>query len=143
MHLARDGETSGDESLSSNFQLLPGAGEPSALGPKEMSPYCCLWLGLQERGDEGTRRQWVRWLSRAPFIMARPCGLALRGGLTQGPGLWTPAEALLWGLERGAGSCNPGIVVDDGFVCLPDSLVLEKECRITAAELWCSLLRPL
>lgn len=37
MHLARDGETSSDESLSSNFQLLPGAGESSILGPEESS----------------------------------------------------------------------------------------------------------
>lgn len=125
MHLAWDGETSGDESLSSNFQLLPGAGEPSALGPEEMSPHCCLWLGLQEHGDEGTMKQWVRWLSRASFIM-RPCGLALWGVLSQGPGLWTLPEVLLWGLGRELGSYSPGIVVDeDDFVCLPDFLVLE------------------
>lgn len=88
MHLAQDGETSSDESLSSNFQLLPGAGEPSALGPEEMSPHCCLWLRLQELEDE-TRRQWVRWLSRASFI-TKPCGLALQGALHQGPGVADP-----------------------------------------------------
>lgn len=70
-------------------------------------------------------KQWVRWLSRASFIM-RPRGLALWGGLSQGPGLWTPPEVLLWGLGRELGSYSPGIVVDeDGFVYLPDFLVLE------------------
>lgn len=88
MHLARDGETSSDESLSSNLQLLPGAGEPSILGPEEMSPHCCIWQRLQELGDE-TRRQWVRWLSRASFI-TKPCGLALQGGFAQGPGVVDP-----------------------------------------------------
>lgn len=35
MHLARAGETSSDESLSSSFQLLPGVEEPCTLGPEE------------------------------------------------------------------------------------------------------------
>lgn len=132
MHLAQDGETSSDESLSSNFQLLPGAGEPSTLGPEEMSPHCCLWLRLQELEDE-TRRQWVRWLSRASFI-TKPCGLALQGALHRDQGLQTQAEAFLWGLEGGMGSCNPGILVGGGgLIYSPDSFIL-KESRMPA---WC------
>lgn len=96
MHLAQDRETSSDESLSSSFQLLPGAGEPSTLGPEEMSLHCCLWLRLQELGDEETRRQWVRWRSRASFI-TKPCGPALQGGHAQGPGLVDPGR----GFSRG------------------------------------------
>lgn len=56
VHLARDRETSRNESLRSNFQLLPGAGEPSTLGPEEMRPHCCLWLRFQELGDTARRR---------------------------------------------------------------------------------------
>lgn len=112
MHLAQDGETSSDESLSSNFQLLPGAGEPSTLGPEEMSPHCCVWPRLQELEDE-TRRQWVRWLSRASFI-TKPWGLALQGALRRGQGLQSQAEAFLWGLAGGLGSCSPGILEGGG-----------------------------
>lgn len=91
MHLAQDRETSRDESLSSSVQLLPGAGEPSTLGPKETSPHCCLWLRLQELGDQETRRQWVRWPSRASII-TKLCELALQGGLVQGPRVKHPGR---------------------------------------------------
>ena len=64
----------------------------------------------------------ARWDLDLLFYM----GKAGQGGLSQGPGLWTPPEVLLWGLGRELGSYSPGIVVDeDGFVYLPDFLVLE------------------
>lgn len=55
------------------------------------------------------------------------------GGLAQ-----TQAEALLWGLEGGMGSCNPGTVVaGGGLICSPDSFML-KESRMPAWR--CSVL---
>lgn len=64
-------------------------------------------------------------------------GWPSREALHRDQGLWTHAEAFLWGLERGVGSFNPGTVVDGGgLICSPDSFIL-KESRISALELLC------
>lgn len=63
-------------------------------------------------------------------------GWPSKGALHRDQGLRAQARAFLWGLDRGVGSCCPGVVVDrDGLIYSLDSFVLEKESRVTAVEL--------
>lgn len=58
-----------------------------------------------------------------------------REALHREQGVWTQAEAFLWGLERGVRSCNPGTVVHGGgLIYSPEPFIL-GESRVPALEL--------
>lgn len=97
MYLAREGEANGDESLSSNFQLLPGAGSLLLWALKKWVH--TVVLGWSFRNLEMKRpRRHLGQMNVQAIIYNKAMWTDLEGSLAQGPVTVDPC----WGSSLGS-----------------------------------------